>query len=158
MKVILSRKGFDSQYGGMASPILPDGRLVPLPIPGEHDAATFNDLNLPGIDVGALVEDLRARKKRQHSRTSRVHLDPDLDRSANARLPGWRPALGQTGSAQGHLRNEGIDHGDLFLFFGWYRRVESVAGRWRFQPGAPDLHVLFGWLEVDEDRNAVPMR
>jgi len=24
MKVILSRKGFDSEYGGIASPILPD--------------------------------------------------------------------------------------------------------------------------------------
>jgi hypothetical protein len=33
MKVILSRKGFDSEYGGIASPILPDGTLLSLPIP-----------------------------------------------------------------------------------------------------------------------------
>jgi len=33
MKVILSRKGFDSSYGGCASPILPDGTLLSLPIP-----------------------------------------------------------------------------------------------------------------------------
>ena len=28
MKVILSRKGFDSEYGGGPSPILPDGELL----------------------------------------------------------------------------------------------------------------------------------
>jgi len=33
MKVILSRKGFDSSYGGCPSPILPDGTLLSLPIP-----------------------------------------------------------------------------------------------------------------------------
>ena len=33
MKVVLSRKGFDSSYGGFPSPILPDGTLISLPIP-----------------------------------------------------------------------------------------------------------------------------
>ena len=33
MKVILSRKGFDSSNGGCPSPILPDGTLLSLPIP-----------------------------------------------------------------------------------------------------------------------------
>jgi len=33
MKIILSRKGFDSSYGGCPSPILPDGTLLSLPIP-----------------------------------------------------------------------------------------------------------------------------
>ena len=35
MKVILSRKGFDSSSGRMCNPILPDGILLSLPIPGE---------------------------------------------------------------------------------------------------------------------------
>lgn len=30
MKVILSRKGFDSGYGGFSSPVLPDGTLLSL--------------------------------------------------------------------------------------------------------------------------------
>jgi hypothetical protein len=30
MKVILSRKGFDSGYGGYPSPILPDGWMISL--------------------------------------------------------------------------------------------------------------------------------
>ena len=33
MKVILSRKGMDNETGLMASPILPDGTLLSLPIP-----------------------------------------------------------------------------------------------------------------------------
>ena len=43
MKIILSRKGFDSENGGYASPILPDGSLVSLPIP--------NTTSRPGIDT-----------------------------------------------------------------------------------------------------------
>ena len=34
--MILSRKGFDSKNGGIASPILPDGTLLSLPIPQEN--------------------------------------------------------------------------------------------------------------------------
>lgn len=33
LRIILSRKGFDTGYGGIANPILPDGRFHPLPIP-----------------------------------------------------------------------------------------------------------------------------
>jgi len=36
MKLILSRKGFDSTYGGYPSPILPDGTLLSLPIPNRR--------------------------------------------------------------------------------------------------------------------------
>lgn len=55
MKLILSRKGFDSGYGGMPSPILPDGRLVPLPIPISHDRYTLADINIPDLDIGQLL-------------------------------------------------------------------------------------------------------
>ncbi|WP_321922590.1 Nmad3 family putative nucleotide modification protein [Paraburkholderia guartelaensis] len=77
-------------------------------------------------------------------------MDPDLDRAADHRLPGWRPALGQTGSAQGHLARQRFGAGDIFLFFGWFRRVERARDRWRYAPLAPNLHVIFGWLEVAE--------
>ncbi|MEA4978412.1 MAG: hypothetical protein VB098_00745 [Petrimonas sp.] len=46
MKVILSRKGFDSQYGQISSPILPDSTLLSLPIPSKVDVETkFIDLS-----------------------------------------------------------------------------------------------------------------
>jgi hypothetical protein len=46
--------------------------------------------------------------------------------------------------------NEGVGVGDLFLFFGWFRRTEKTAEGYRFVRGAPDLHVIFGWLQIDE--------
>lgn len=138
MRLILSRKGFDATAGGMPSPILPDGRPISLPIPNPHDAATF----ARAPDAARLVTELSAGR---HSAATRIHLDPDLHRATPP--TGWRPSLGQTGAAQSHLRNRGVGEGDIFLFFGWFRRVEHVR-TWRFVPGAPDLHVIFGWLEV----------
>lgn len=155
MKVIFSRKGFDAQYGGMPSPILIDGRMVPLPIPSTHDSATLASLDMPDLPLGALLLDLSGGRI---SLETRVHRDPDLGGSHAISLDGWRPALGQTGAAQSHLGHQGVGIGDVFLFFGWFRHVEFVDGRWRFAPDAPDLHVLFGWLEVDEVLAVVTQR
>ena len=58
--------------------------------------------------------------------------------------------LGQVSTSQSHLNNQGVATGDVFLFFGLYRRVEETAQGWRFVRGAPELHVLWGWLQVDE--------
>src|SRR5574337_289673 len=44
MNVVLSRKGFDSGAGGHASPILPDGTMVSLPIPSPLDALDYADV------------------------------------------------------------------------------------------------------------------
>lgn len=147
MKICFSRKGFDSQYGRIASPILPDGRLVPLPIPAAHDDLTIKDLKLANVDVDGLLHDLSGGRL---SMETRIHLDPDLARASDQRLPGWRPALGQTGAAHGHLARQKFGAGDVFLFFGWFRKVERVGGRWRYAASAPNLHVMFGWLEVAE--------
>lgn len=147
MKLVLSRKGFDATYGGMPSPIMPDGTLVPLPIPSTHDQATFADLDFPGVDLGALLHDLSGGR---HRLASTIHLDPDLERPPRRRLSGWLPALGQTGAAQQHLARQGVGRGDVFLFFGWFREAERHRGCWRYRPGAADLHVLFGWLEVGD--------
>jgi hypothetical protein len=147
MRLILSRKGFDSGYGGIPSPILPDGRLVPLPIPISHDRYTLADINIPDLDTGQLLSDL---SKGAHTLKTSIHLDPDLDRAPASRLPGWRPALGQTGNAQSHLRDMGVGEGDVFIFFGWFRQTEYKAGTWQYVRSAPNLHVMFGWLEVAE--------
>ena len=77
-----------------------------------------------------------------------AHLDPDLDPHARKRKPGWLPMFGQANAAEAHLRTAGVGAGDLFLFFGWFRQTELVAGKLRYVASAPDLHVLFGWLQV----------
>ncbi len=44
MKIIFSRKGFDSSAGGCASPIFPDGTLWSIPIPDKHNKKRYKDL------------------------------------------------------------------------------------------------------------------
>ena len=78
-----------------------------------------------------------------------VHLDPDRRRRARPRLRGWRPLFGQVDSAQTHLENCGVGVGDIFLFFGWFRATVRVNGQLSFDRAAPNLHVIFGWLQVD---------
>ena len=147
VKIILSRKGFDSENGGVASPIFPDGRLHSLPIPAGGSPARFSQLSPGGVMLGPLVEQLTKGKVPASTRT---HLDPDLNHSSRPRPDGWQPAFGQTGAAQGHLSNEGVGDGDIFLFFGWFRRVVQAGDSWQFSRGAPNLHVLFGWLQVGQ--------
>lgn len=149
MRLILSRKGFDSSpaSGGCASPILEDDRMISLPIPYPDGRIRFGALHTRALDVGQIVSDLTRGRVR---RTRAAHLDPDLEPSARPRATGWRPAFGQDGIAQRHLDRRGVGPGDLFLFFGWFRRVERVRGRYRYVAGQPHLHVLFGWLRVGE--------
>lgn len=153
MKIILSRKGFDSGSGGVPSPILPDGTLCSLPIPDSRSKVRYHDVmvtraNGERFSMGDLVHGLtRGRVPAVYP----CHLDPDLDRMATPRHPGWLPAFGQTGAAQSHLSGQGIASGDLFLFFGWFRETASAKnGNLGWIKGAPHLHALFGWLQVGE--------
>ena len=146
MRIILSRKGFDSgvKAGGVASPIL-DGKLISLPIPGGPGKIRYNDLHIGRHSLGKIVEDLTRRRLK---RTDSVHYDPDLRHAARKRATGWRPIFGQGGAAETHLRNYGVTVGDLFLFFGWFREVELHDGSYRYKPDSPNRHILYGWLQV----------
>jgi len=143
VKLIFSRKGFDSSAGGVPSPLV-DGRPISLPIPTRMPTPTrYADLS---TGVAELVSDL-TRDRVAADRP--CHLDPDLDASSLARLPGWRGALGQVSAAQSHLSNCGVCRGDVFLFWGLYRpAVRSPVGSWTY--GGTAEHRLFGWLQVDE--------
>lgn len=147
MRLILSRKGFDSSEGGCPSPILPDGSLCVLPIPDRQSDIRYDRVRHGPRRLGKIAGNLTGgRITGAHG----AHLDPDLVTDAYPRLPGWRPVLGQTGSAQGHLRNQGVSCGDLFLFFGVFRPAEMYRRRWRFVPGSRPVHALWGWLHVGE--------
>ena len=134
MKVILSRKGFDSSYGGTASPILPDGTLLSLPIPSKAETVKFTDLHYDGQSYYDIVKSLKPTVKIKEKYA--CHLDPDLRRDVISRLDGWRPAFGQEGAALSHLQNQCVGVGDLFLFYGWFKQAElrlvtGRAGHWQ---------------------------
>ncbi|WP_027857098.1 Nmad3 family putative nucleotide modification protein [Marinobacterium jannaschii] len=145
MKIILSRKGTDSSAGGLASPIFPDGRLLSLPIPQADGPVRYSQLHQDNLPLSRLIKQLGGKQWR-----SACHLDPDIDPRLKSVDEQWLPAFGQSGSAQRHLEQEGVGVGDLFLFFGWFREVEKVRGRWQFRPGAADMHHIYGWLQVGE--------
>ena len=142
MRIIFSRKGFDSASGGCPSPIV-DGVPVPLPIPTRQPTTTSYG-ELVG-DYAALVSDLTGRR---YNATSACHLDPDIDRSCLPRRVGWRGALGQAGAALSHLENQGVTTGDTFIFWGSYRDAIKQSGQWIFI--GPTIHLVFGWLQVGE--------
>ena len=152
MKIILSRKGFDSTNGGVASPIFEDGSAVSLPIPaGRRSPTRFDALSAPGTpyheNLGTLVAALTRGKVHEDCR---CHLDPDLDVKMGPAVTGWQAAFGQVAAAQQHLDHEQIGKGDLFLFFGWFRQAEQTGERWRYHLEARPVHRLFGWLQVGE--------
>lgn len=153
MRLILSRKGFDSGYGGYPSPILPDGRPVSLPIPDRdgipYSALRVNDdLSFSDLMRQLGISRIRAgRNGRLELDGARAHLDPDVAPGAIDRLPGWLPCFGQVGGPQGHLRNQGVGPGDLFLFFGWFRRTVETPGGLRYDK-SEGFQALWGYLEV----------
>ena len=147
MKLILSRKGFDSSAGGCPSPVFPDRSFYTLPIPDSRSRITYGDIRHEGLNVGKLVADLTGDRR---GGARKAHLDPDLIADAYPRETGWRPCLGQTGAAQGHLRKQQVGEGDLFLFFGLFRDVEKQGRCWQFVKQARPFHGLWGWLQIGE--------
>lgn len=168
MKVILSRKGFDSAYGGYPSPILPNGRMVSLPIPVcsqtcysdlQLDSKTTCDLRLDSkttyYDIMCELQPKKRCKDDRHelTKTTKCHLDPDIYRNVVTRKSGWRTCFGPLGIAKRILDNQCVKEGDLFLFFGRFRHTEQVKGRLKFT--GSDIHIIFGYMQIDEIVNNI---
>jgi hypothetical protein len=153
VKIIFSRKGFDKRNGGVASPIFPDDRICSIPVPIEDRAGwnvRYREVKLGHINLGSIVADLTRKHSKHYTGNSRAHVDPDLREEALVRRSGWLPTYGPGGGAQTHLARNGVGVGDLFLFFAWFRRVTKAGNHWRFVRGEPDIHLLWGWLQVDK--------
>lgn len=155
MKIVLSRKGFDSSKsngvsnGNQPNPILPDGTLLSLPIPDKQGNNAFSSLHWKDLNYyDDIIHSLKPKTTIKAEDT--CHLDPDLRKEVKDRLPNWKPAFGQAGSALSHLFNNNVGVGDLFLFFGWFRQTEYIDGVLKYKKKAPDLHVIYGYMQVGE--------
>ena len=128
MRIVFSRKGFDSGSGGGPSPIVdgPNGSFpLSLPIPaGAASRTSYRDLGLGDHAV----------------RASRSRVGPDdLCHHDPMFLDDGTCAFGQVGAAQTHLANQGVGRGDMFVFFGLFRK-----------DGEAPHHRIFGYLKVEE--------
>jgi hypothetical protein len=123
VRLILSRKGVDAGSGRCASPIV-NGVPYSLPIPTIRVGAetTYADLGLTDCI--------------SHAKNLAPHLTCHEDPMFGEQVCGF----GQTGPAQGHLANQGVREGDIFLFFGLFC---DAKGRDRH-------HLIFGYLKVEQ--------
>lgn len=126
MRIIFSRKGFDSTAGGGPSPIV-DGCPLSLPIPDTKGLSrtTYGNLGLAGHAGKA--------SSGKFGPDNFCHHDPMF-------LPDNKVILGQCNSSQGHLARQKVQAGDVFLFFGLF--AEEKTGERH--------HRIFGWLEIEE--------
>lgn len=153
MKIIFSRKGFDStdRYGGKPSPIINGTTPLSLPIPEDKkETIRYRDLADPTgrfVSLGQIAKQLTGGIV---DGETFAHLDPDLRREAYPREDGWRPIFGQVDQAQTHLCNQGIRPGDLFLFYGLYKDANASNGTITYVRGAAPKHVIWGWLAVGD--------
>lgn len=161
MKIILSRKGFDSSYGGRPSPVLPDGRMISLLIPSSQSKISYNDIRYDGKNTYAdLMEKifgpgykLKLPKKKPIDIDKAVcHLDPDLNEKAlRNRNKNWRPLFGQVEAASSHLSNQDVKKDDLFLFFGWFQKTKRIGnnGLQFDKTDYPNgFHAIYGYLKI----------
>ena len=148
MKVILSRKGFDSTFGKGASPILPDGRLLSIPIPEieKNYGIGYDKLKFTGNKT---YLDLMKELNLRIPQSKKCHLDPDLISSVKKRKPGWKAVFGQSGSAESHLRNQNVQKGDFFLFFGSFKQTYFRDNKLNFEKDY-ERHIIFGYLQIAE--------
>ena len=124
MRIIFSRKGFDSAAGGGPSPIV-DGRPISLPIPaGVASQTSYGALGFGELAAKASRGKLGAEDF--------CHHDPMF-------LGDGTCAFGQCGAAQTHLANQGVGGGDVFLFFGLFAEEDT---------GEPH-HRIFGYLKIE---------
>lgn len=105
MRIIFSRKGFDSAAGGGPSPVI-NGKPISLPIPsGGYSQTRYQDIGL--------AREVEHASRGKLTGADFCHLDPMF-------LDGGTCLFGQCGAAQSHLANNGVQVGDVFLFFGLF--------------------------------------
>jgi len=123
MRIIFSRKGFDTGSGGGPSPIL-GNRPVSLPIPASRNSITrYSDLGF-----GELAE-----------RASRGRVSADHFCHEDPMFFSGRCLFGQCGTAQSHLQRQGVRLGDVFLFFGLFADPNGVGRH----------HRIFAFMEIE---------
>ena len=149
MKVILSRKGMDSQTGGIPSPILPDGTLLSLPIPDSSSSKKYGDLYYQGQSLQAIIHQLKPRF--DFSAYPTCHLDPDIYDEITEKPLAWKPAFGQWGVSATHLDKLDVNIGDIFLFYGMFQQTQQQPdGKLTFVKGSPIRHIIYGYMRIGE--------
>src|SRR5438034_11251098 len=97
MKIILSRKGFDSSNGNVASPIFPSGELCSLPVPEPKATITiqskrYTEITFGKWSLGTIFHDLT---QGEITGDAMANLDPDINFYKIECESNWKPVVGK---------------------------------------------------------------
>jgi len=153
-KIILSRKGYDDQYGGKPSIILSDGSMLSFPIPIIQKESMGNTDDQSDKEKGISSEELSFKGKNLqkyftdlgHLSNSLIHhVDPDIHHFTGKSEPG---TFGQSGAALSHLNNQKVGKDDIFLFFGTFCKTFDKNEKLQYEM-MHSFHAIFGYLIID---------
>ena len=155
MKIILSRKGFDSGAGGkdkdknelkVQDSIIVGNDLISFPIPEDSDVK-YEDLFYGEDDYKKILMDLGYDFSNAYET---CHLDPDLEYRKKRKDQKWEKLFGQAGTAAGYLFNtDEVTIGDIFLFFGRFREAKKIDGEYTFID-KESKQIIWGYLQVGD--------
>jgi len=175
VKVVLSRKGFDSEAGGGYSPfdpqtgvylVLPipmdemDGKELNISTPLKYEAIHIKTEYLPGYsasNLGSFLMEAKGKKATIKGKESEyAHLDPWLGPCPWLAGDSNHPigAFGQVDKPQAHLHNQDVGKGSLFLFFSRFvpipKRKNLIVPSVSSEHLDRGLYFIYGWLKVKE--------
>ena len=150
MKVILSKKGLDSTKNNACNLLIDDGKtkeLVMIPIPNDKDTTTYKELklykNMPIYDL--LIENKYYSTK---IKNMQCHADPNI--SNFFKVKPFLGSVGQCMSAQSLLKNQKINKGDIFIFFGLFNEATFDGNKLSIHDYSNLKHIMFGYLEIGD--------
>ena len=149
MKVILSRKGVDSKYGGYPITLNPDCFYsIPIPDNKENDFE-YKNLNVKGENLLEKIYKCKKCKLNNNDYT-KCHLDPLIFPFDNIKdeyektKKEFIGTFGQCGVAQSHLCKNNVGVNDIFLFYGWFEYYAEKNKK------NYNINVIWGYLQIDK--------
>lgn len=148
MKIILSRKGVDSGNSKISNLVIEDKdkkQFIIIPIPSEQDKFSYKKIHFSqDYDFDVITKEYI--KSNDIKLKVKCHIDPNLCNYRKEKV--FRGSIGQVGSSQTHLKNEGVSIGDIFIFFG--RFTPMLLDKGEMKRIEQDKHIIFGYMQIGE--------
>lgn len=162
MRIVLSRKGYDSANGGRPSPVFREGcgkwenRMFSLPIPesdkiGKDEWKNTNtERQWKDIDFPCGFTPEIRKPCKWNGEEAFVHLDPDIRQVIYDKCPkNWKPAYGQNDGFVTHIfnclsSNEKTKCEILFLFYGLFR--DYIMDGKTLKAYGKEYHAIWGYM------------